>query len=339
MKKLAILFAMVFAVSMAMGQDNDAIVEQYGTNIAEIEQIGDLNEGFIYQGASGSAVTNSGSNGASDWKLGAFITQEGTDNTAEIDMNTSDNGAKIDQLGDYNWAKQELNVAHSKTTDWDKMGLDVNQDGNNNWANQKTVLAFGTDAGANMIINQVGDHNVADQLSIGGWGQKMQIEQIGHRNNNPLVSGYSYDVSATGLTDPLALPWAHKPAGVFTQYAYENHGETDMYVEGDDNNTHQYQEYGLFSVSGQNDAWMDVVGSRNNIAQGQLGDLNESDIDVNGDDNVVTTSQHGDDNWAKIELLAGSNDNVAGIEQSGDLNTASILQSGVTNFAKVIQQP
>lgn len=338
MKKIIFLFAMVLAVSMAMAQTNVAEVNQFGTNIAQIDQVGNLNEGIINQGESGVNVTNSGSNGATDWKYGSFITQQGIENKAEVDVNTSDNGTSIDQLGNYNWAKQTLNAKISKTTNWDRMGLDINQEGNNNWANQETRASFGTYGVHGMMINQNGSYNIANQMSIGGMQQQVEIEQIGNNNNNSDESGNVFDVSATGLINPLALPWAHKPAGDFTQYMYENKGVTHMYVEGDDNNTYQFQEYNEWSVSGQNDAWMDVTGSKNNVAQGQLGDLNESDIDIVGSDNVVTTSQYGDTNVAKIELLAGSDNCVAGIEQNGNGHDASILQSGVNNFAKVIQQ-
>ena len=339
MKKVIFLFAMVLAVNMAMAQTNVADIVQYGSNIAVIEQTGDLNEGIITQGAVGSPVTNKGANLGGDWKYGSFITQKGTDNTAEVDVNTSSNGTSIDQLGNSNWAKQTLGASISKTTNWNRMGLDINQEGNNNIANQETRSSFGTHGVQGMMINQEGNFNIADQMSIGGAQQQVEIEQIGNNNNNSVKSGKLFDVSATGLTNPVALPWAHKPAGDFTQYMYENKGVTHMYVKGDDNNTYQFQEYDVWSISGQNDALMDVIGSRNNVAQGQLGDLNESEIDIEGNDNVVTTSQFGDSNIAKIELLAGSNNCVAGIEQIGNLNDADILQSGVNNFAKVIQQP
>jgi len=342
MKKVIFLFAMVLAASVAMAQNNDAEINQYGTNIAEIEQVGNLNGAIINQGADGASVTNTGGNSASDWKKGSFVTQEGTHNIAEVDVNQSSNGTSIDQLGNENWAKQTLNAYSSYTTDWDKMGLDINQEGSNNWANQETRKGFGTFGAQGMMINQDGDYNIADQMSIGGTNQQAEIEQIGDNNNNPGVSENIFDVSATGLTNPLALSWAQKTAGDFTQYMFQNKGVAHMYVEGDNNNTYQYQEYVTYGGDegqGRNDATMDVWGSENNVAQGQLGDLNSSDIDIDGDGNVVTTSQLGDSNMATIQLLLGSDNNVAGIEQTGDWNEADILQSGVNNFAKVIQQP
>ena len=352
MKKVIFLFAMVLATSFAIAQTNDAEINQYGTNIADIEQVGSINEAIINQGAAGASVTNSGSNSGSGWKYGSFITQEGSNNTAEVDVNTSRNGTSIDQLGNYNWAKQKLNANISKTTNWDRMGLDINQEGNNNWANQKTRAGFGTYSVQGMMINQAGDYNIADQMSIGGMNQQVEIEQIGNNNNNTGVSGNIFDVSATGLINPLTLFWAQKPAGDFTQYMFQNKGVAHMYVKGNDNNTYQYQEYvtyGSAEGQGQNDAMMDVWGSGNNVAQDQLGDLNSSDIDIDGDGNVVISSQFGDSNIVNIDLVLGSDNNIVGVQQtgdfnivsvfqSGDFNIVSVFQSGVSNFAQIIQQ-
>ncbi len=359
MKKLSIFLIMVFAVVFAMAQNNiadvtqvgngnngivnqsgnsnNAEVDQYGSNIAKVEQIGVSNKGEIAQGASGASVLNNYIPGYSgDWKEGAFINQTGERNDAEIDVNVSRNGSRIDQLGNDNWAKQEVNSTYARTTNWDRMGVDINQKGNNNWANQKTIASFGTYGVQGMKINQEGNYNVADQLSIGGMSNATEIEQIGNNNNNPTHSGNTFDVSATGLANPLALSWAQKPAGNYTQYMFQNKGETHMYVEGNNNNTAQYQEYSVHSISGQNDAWMDIFGSGNDVAQGQLGDLNSSDIDITGDSNVVTTSQFGDNDFIKIDISGGNN--VVGVQQTGDLHSATVLQTGNLNFAQVIQQ-
>ena len=83
---------------------------------------------------------------------------------------------------------------------------------------------------------------------------------------------------------------------------------------------------------------MDVLGNENNVVQGQLGEYNSSDIDLEGDGNVITSSQLGDNNMVDIDLLAGSNNNVVGVEQVGNDHSATVMQSGVSNFAKIIQQ-
>jgi len=341
MKKLSLIFAMVFAVSMAMAQNTGSIT-QYGTNIGNVEQTGSLNDATITQGAVAAPVTNWGTNLGADWKYGAFIYQTGIDNDAVIDVNSSSNGAQIDQLGDYNWAKQELNAQISKTTNFNRMGLDINQNGVHNWANQVTQPGFGTYGVQGMMINQIGEYNIADQMSIGGMQNTSEIEQIGDNNNNPTVSLNTFNVSATGLQNPLTLLWTHKPAGDFTQYMFQNKGITHIYVQGNNNNTFQYQEYVTYGGAegqGQNDALMDVYGSGNDVAQGQLGDLNVSEIDIDGSNNVVTSSQFGDNNRVNIDLVGGSNNCVVGIEQIGNGHDATVFQSGASNFAYVLQQP
>lgn len=361
MRKLIFLLSMLMVGSFAMAQntatvyqegtanngnvtqtggDNDATMDQYGSNIALVLQIGNSNKSDIDQGASGANVNNSHAPAYSgDWKEGAFIYQTGDDNEATIDVNVSHNGSQIDQLGNNNWAKQEVNSTYARTTNWDRMGLDINQTGSNNRANQKTLAGFGTYGVQGMKINQEGNYNVADQLSIGGKVNVTEIDQIGSNNNNPTQSGNTFDISSTGLASPLALSWNHKPAGDFTQYMFQNKGVTHMYVSGDNNNTFQYQEYVTYGGDegqGQNDALMNIYGSENDVAQGQLGDLNSSDIDIDGDGNVVGSSQLGDSNIIDVDIIGSSN--VAGVEQVGYWHNATISQTGNGNFTQVTQQ-
>ena len=342
MKKLSFLFAMLLGVSFAMAQNsgNVATIDQFGSNIAEIEQSGSNNMGDIDQGTSGTPVTNNKvPSSAGDWKGGAFIDQIGDGNDAAINMHDGgNNGSSVYQYGNDNKGYQDIGTSQSIGTSWDLMGVDLDQLGNNNWATQTTVASFGSAGVKRMFVLQDGDKNVADQLSVGGYSNNQNITQIGNNNNNPAESGNAFDVSATTLANPLALSWAHKPAGDFTQYANQMRGTSHMYIEGDNNNTYQYQEYSVWSKSGENDAMMDIYGSENNVVQGQLGEYNSSDIDIDGDGNVVTSSQLGDSNIVDVDLIGGSNNCVVGIEQVGDGHSATVFQSGASNFAKIIQQ-
>ena len=344
MKKVSLFLGMVLAASFAMAQvntGNDATITQYGSNIGVINQTGSDNDGVITQGSVGSAITTMYGNGATDWKRGAYIDQVGDNDAAEIIMTKSSAGASIDQKGgDYNWAKQDLNTSDMYTTSWTRMGADIDQTGNHNWANQKTQAAFGCYGVQGIMIIQSGDYNKADQMSIGGMGNVTEITQIGNNNNNPTQSSNTYDVSKTTLADPLLLTWAHKPAGDFTQYTNQMTGRTHIYVDGDDNNTYQYQERTLEngSIVGDNDADMDIYGSGNDVAQGQLGESNSSEIDIDGENNVVTSSQLGDSNMVNIDLVGGSNNCVVGVKQVGDFHSATVFQSGASNFAKIVQQ-
>lgn len=342
MKKVIFLFAMVLAVSMAMAQTsgNVATIDQYGSNIAEIEQTGSNNTGDIEQGSVGTPVTNNKvPTYAGDWKGGAFIDQIGDANNASINMHDGgNNGSCIYQFGNNNIGSQDIGTSHSIGTSWDLMGVDLDQIGNNNLASQTTVASFGSAGVKRMFVLQQGNYNVADQLSVGGYQNDQNITQIGNNNNNQDESGNAFDVSATTLANPLSLSWAHKPAGDYTQYANQMRGTSHMYVEGDNNNTYQYQEYTVWSRSGDNDAWMDIYGSENNVVQGQLGYQNSSDIDIVGGGNVVTSSQLGDSNMVDIDLVGGSADCVVGVEQIGNSHDATVFQSGASNFAKIVQQ-
>lgn len=334
MKKLfVILVAVLFSSGFVFAQDNTATIDQYGSNIGVVDQTGADNTGAIDQGTLATPVTNNHVPAyVGDWIHGAFIEQIGDRNDASIFMHDGgSNGSSIYQLGDDNEGYQDIGTSHSKWTSWSLMGVDLDQLGNNNWATQKTVYSFGSAGIKKMFVIQDGNYNVADQLSIGGYGNVQNIHQKGDNNNNPGMSSNTYDVSSTSLTDPLTLPWAHKPAGLYTQYANQMFGTTHMYVEGDGNNTHQYQEYTVWARSGRNDAWIDVWGDDNDVAQGQLGYMNYSDVDVTGDRNVVTTAQDGDDNIANMSVVG--DDNIAAKDQVGNTNNGSISITGSGNVA------
>ncbi|MCJ7696312.1 MAG: hypothetical protein MUO40_12940 [Anaerolineaceae bacterium] len=340
MKNLLVIFiTVVLCAGFAFAQTNTATVDQYGTNIGIINQTGLDNDAAIDQGTLATPVTNNKVPGyVGDWIGGAFIDQVGVDNDASINMhNGGNNGSSVYQFGDDNKGYQDIGTSHSIGTSWTLMGVDLDQLGDNNWATQKTVSSFGSAGVKRMFVIQDGDYNIADQLSIGGYTNAQDIVQKGDNNNNPTESGNAFDLSATGLANPLSLPWAHKPAGDYTQYSNQMYGTTHMYVEGNDNNTAQYQEYTVWGLSGRNHAMLDLYGNTNDVAQGQLGEYNSSDFDILGDGNVVTGLQWGDSNIATVYILG--NNNVAAIEQLNDGNNGSINQVGSGNTGLILQQP
>jgi len=321
------------------GATHEAYIDQFGTNHAEISQYnGSGNYAEIDQGASGSTISDPGLpsyNG--DWIGGAYIEQKGSDNVATTAVHRSGSGASIFQEGDWNDAYQDLGSSQHKTTDWSRLGLDIDQVGNDNLANQKTVASFGVFGIQGMAIVQEGDQNVANQYSKGGAYATMEVFQYGNRNNNPAVSGNSFDLSALGF-DPLALPWADKPAGEFTQYQNAYKGTAHISVTGNGNNTAQYQEYTVWSAGGDNEALIDILGNQNDVAQGQLGEYNHSAVSIlPGFGNVVGTSQMGDYNQADVSISGGQY-NVAGIQQTGNSHDADISIVGQNNTANIIQQ-
>jgi len=224
------------------------------------------------------------------------------------------------------------------------MGIDAEQIGDNNHATQRTISSFGSVGIKPMSVYQNGDANVADQVSVGGYGQIQRIRQIGDNNNNSTTSLNTFDLGTTTLANPLTA-LAFKFTGQngiatppMTQYSNQMFGSAIMNVTGDNNNTYQFQEYSVWSLSGRNIATLDLVGDNNDVAQGQLGEYNNSDIDIagSGDGNVVSTSQLGDSNIADVDIIGSFN--IVGVQQTGDLHSATISQTGNSNFTKVVQQ-
>lgn len=335
MKKLSLVLAGMFAVGFLMAQ-NTATVNQFGSNIGQVLQTGSGNGATIQQGFSGAAVSNN-LNQPTGWKQGSYIEQIGKANQAATTVRTNGNGTSIYQNGGSNFATQDVGSFEEVTTSLTKMGLDIDQSGDGNHATQKTLMSFGCYGIQGMTILQQGNSNVADQVSVVGMAQVQSIKQIG--NNNNLAS---LNLISTTLVNPLTELTFKFNNGYGTvvglpmnQYSNQRFGTAIMNVTGDANNTYQFQEYSVWSTSGNNDITLDLIGNNNNVAQGQLGENNNSDLDISRDLNVVSTSQLGNSNLADVDILGSSN--VVGIQQTGDLQTATVLQNGNNNFATVVQ--
>lgn len=342
MKKLSLIFIALFAVGVVMAQ-NTATINQYGSNIGSVNQSGgDDNQATIEQGAVGAPVTNN-LNQTTGWKEGSYIQQIGSSNEASATVLTSRNGTSIYQLGNSNYATQEIKSSAHETTSLTLMGIDAEQIGNDNHATQRTIKSFGSVGIKPMTVYQEGNSNVADQVSVGGYGQIQRIRQIGNNNNNPTESLNTFDLSSTTLANPLTA-LVFKFTGQngtatppMTQYSNQMFGSAIMNVTGNNNNTYQFQEYSVWSESGRNNVTLDLIGHNNDVVQGQLGEYNNSDLDIDGSYNVVSTSQLGDSNIADVDILGSSN--VVGVQQTGDLHSAIVSQTGNSNFTKVVQQP
>ncbi len=330
------------------GTNHTAEVTQYGKNIADVEQVGSTNEAYITQGQSGSPVTNFGTNVS--WKYGAFIKQDGSDNDAAQTVRTNDNGISIYQKGDRNDAVQDVYSYIHKSTDWNEMGLDIDQIGNDNYSQQKTIKQFGSYGIQKMVSKQEGNMNSAFQYSIGGKVSEMRVVQVGNNNTGATAA----DVASTTI-NPLSLPWGTEkhPShldgidpvsnitdGVYTQYQNGMYSTAKTIVTGSYNKTTQAQEWtDYFGAAGSNTETLDIFGDTNASIQGQFGEYNESYVSVSGSYNQIATSQKGDSNFADVDLLGASDNNVVGIDQTGDSNSAIVSVNGANNMATVIQQP
>lgn len=339
MKKLIFLFAMVFAVSMVMAQNsgNIATIDQYGTNLAEVEQTGNNNTADVDQGTLLSPKTNIPLTGY--YGAGSYVRQIGNSNNAIVTVTGGSVGSRVDQGGDDNQATQLLGANSSyrgqQVNNYDgRMSIEIIQINNENEGYQKTTSNFGTYGIKKMWIDQTGLNNYGSQHSKGGTQSVMTIKQIGDNNGNAVYA----DVSSTGLSSPLALGF-ELGNEAYTQYQNGNFSTATIDITGSDNKTTQAQQYTAWiNRAGENTATIDIVGNGNAVIQGQLGELNGSYVDINGDGNIVTTSQLGDNNAIDVDIVGSSVDCVVGVEQVGNLHSATVFQSGASNFAKVIQQ-
>jgi hypothetical protein len=299
---------------MAFSQNNEATVEQYGSNTSIVNQTGELNEATVQMGELGDPVTNKDTG---SWRYGAFIDQVGTGNEAEIKIwkgdgtygsfGGSSNGARIQQDGDGNQAFQDISNSQVKTTNFERMGAHIKQLGDNNFAQQEVFRSFGTHGSGGILIDQDGIGNQARQYVIGGRANVTEVFQTG---NNNTYTGFQ----SSSIADMLDADWQFVPAGEnYAQFQRGEYSELRLNITGDDNTTAQYQE-GTVWGEAYNVADIVIFGDENQAAQAQLGTSNTSNIDIQGDLNE------------------------AGSQQIGLGHSANILQVGNSNFSTVVQQ-
>lgn len=166
------------------------------------------------------------------------------------------------------------------------------------------------------LIEQVGDENEAFQRQLGPDNIAV-IWQVGNSN----TAEFDYDRLSEWVT------WWN------TQTDYD----IDFHCSPCNFNTKTWMQYqwGHF-----NEAYIDVLGDRNNTVQWQSGtswgDYNYADIKINGDDNDAKQVQLGDSNEAYIDVLG--NTNILCQYQEGNDNFVETLIEGDNNTACVIQK-
>ncbi len=312
MKKLIAIFGVLaFTAGMAFSQNNEATVEQYGSNTSIVKQQGYENDAKVQMGEQGDPVTNKDTD---SWRYGAFIDQVGSENEAEIKIWKGDgtyqsggnsNGARIEQDGDGNKALQDISNSQVKTTNWNRMGAHIKQLGDDNFAQQEVFRSFGTHGSGGILIDQQGLENQARQYVIGGRSNVTEVFQTG--NNNTYIGFQSIDIA-----NILDVEWQFVPMGeAYSQFQRGESSEVRLNITGDDNITAQYQE-GIWGFS-YNVANITIDGNSNQAAQAQLGTSNTSNIFIQGDLNQ------------------------AGTQQVGLGHDADILQVGNSNFSTIIQ--
>jgi hypothetical protein len=216
MKKLIFLFAMVFAVSMAMAQKTTTVTQTGDNNTANVFQNsmdGDAN--FIYATQSGDfnnliSEQRGGNNYLS-------LDQSGDFNNAIMEQYTKDvapnlNNALIVQSGDWNEATltqkedplnfpdNSHNVSHA-TQSGDNNAYTLNQ-GGNEWSplNENFLVQSGNDNAA--LIDQFGytDYSEISQL---GNSNDAYLTQTAGQGGAGTATSYSYQEGTGNLVDIL----------------------------------------------------------------------------------------------------------------------------------------
>jgi hypothetical protein len=303
MKKLVFLFAMIFAISMAMGQvtnvaeteqdgnKNDALIKQIGDdNVAESHQYGDENDARVLQTGDDNIGLADQINGN---RNSADVIQEGNSNEGYLtqgmipgyyadygittyNMNSNDNEGSIEQIGNFNYSDL-LQVGNNNDGE-------ASQKGNNNaayayqgwagnWWGTGGQLARLYSDNSSVTIEQIQDYNFGAIWQYGGNNNEANIFQDGNHNSSSIVQGFIYSDLNYDFTYP-------------------------------------------------------IFNTKNNYASvKQIGNLNYGKVMQLGDNNLFKLNQTGDDN------RVGYNENSSGLKDS---RNAYFAQDGNNNrFAGV----
>lgn len=234
MKKIAILFAMIFVVGMAMGQTitNEAETEQIGNhNEVLVKQIGDQNDAASHQygNENDASVLQDGDEniGLADQLRGdrnsADVLQVGNSNEGYIiqgmisgyysdygvttyNMTSHDNNGSIEQEGIDNYSDL-LQVGNNNNGS-------LNQSGNNNkayayqgwagdWWGFGGVRANLFSNNSTATIEQINNDNNGQIYQYGGNNNTGNIHQNGNFNAATISQGFIYDEFAYDFTNPV----------------------------------------------------------------------------------------------------------------------------------------
>lgn len=364
MKKVILLFAMVFSVSMAMGQNTATTTQNGDLQESSTTQTGNLNNATVTQTQDGTPSNSPA------YMNKATVVQDGTSNTATVTQ---------DELGGGN-----------------KGGNDaiITQNGIGNVSTQ-TTYAPGFNAGMDVEALQVGDNNTVTQSITGGYTDDFYVEQIGNSNvatqTGTGVTTNTAKIYQDGLSNTATQTLAGSNNGyyggiyvgerilidqegnnniatqIFTGNGSSHGNSADIHQIGDDNLGMQegdgrnlYTEF--YQEGNNNDAVSLQFGEEQQVFVDQIGDNNEADVwqgvsygpkvgnfaDVNQNgfaDWAFVNQQFGNNNSAVVNqagAIGGSlrmgNNNYATVYQSGSGNQSNVTQSGYTNGINTSQQ-
>ncbi len=284
MKKLIFLFAMVLAVSMAVGQidtTNVATTDQDGSsNEALVKQIGDENFGESHQYGN----TNK-----------AKVIQTGNENIGVADQLRGDrNEAYVNQDGSSNKGYIQQGLTSDYYADYVPGGAEV--------APAYNMYANDNDA----TVTQIGGGNYS---SVGQWG-----------NNNDGFSLQQGDENTTYIFQGWEGTWWGGPAlystnSIVDVKQYQNGNETNVWQYGGNNNKVYVTQDGMDNLVSVTQGWIYTdlnydftapkYNTKNNYtAIKQTGSENKAKMMQIGDNNLFKLTQSGDGN--EVGYFAGS---------------------------------
>lgn len=341
MKKLTFLFAMVFAVSMAMAQSNESTINVSGSsNSADVEQVGEDNINLL----------NQSSNNVFE------LTQTGDDNYSDLrQAATGENTAYVNQLGDRNRLTRAGRALQGSGN-----LLDLNQTGDDNitrlYQDSRNQFAYIDQVGnSNEVqVNQDSKGNIADidQNGNGNFTNILQDNGLSANTAVSNVSGYGNGNETTGdkWLDIKQLGSSNWASTTITG----DENDADIHQTGDDNYA-KYNVTGSFNTMNatqngfDNDViidqdWVALMNNSNKIAVNQTNNSsgaagNRAYLRMTGSDNDVNFTQNG--SWNQIggktmfpDLVPGSVATSDMLNYKGDGSTIDIVQSGNQNLVK-----
>ncbi|MDX8339496.1 hypothetical protein SLH46_09905 [Draconibacterium sp. IB214405] len=344
MKKLSILFTMVFAVSLAFAQ-----------NTAVVNQEGNSNTGYVDQNGSGQEI---------------YLDQIGDDNTSTVDQDGIGNEGYVAQgmVEGYFWSPSTAMKGNRNKSTFIQNGEEnygeivqvgndnitsVNQQGNNNeaysyqgwpfgfWGETAITAALKTTNGV-VNIKQLTSNNFAASWTYGGNNNKTTISQsIGEENLASVSQGFiyldaPYDFSSPvyNVKDNIATILQAGASNIGKVMQLGNANNFKLTQNGDGNSVgYSASASGLLE---SRNAYFEQDGNRNTFT-GTQNDGAEllSTSRQTGDDNVVTLIQNASD---VAEIIQDGDWNIATVKQYGGGQDAYVGQFGNGNTATVTQQ-
>lgn len=351
MKRLVIFFALVFAISVAIAQQNTSTITQSdASQTATVDQQGGDNESVVTQSNSLNSATVTQVNNQYEPGVDATkstVLQSGEENSATVEQTHSRGGAYpgngglietyVDQTGDYNTSMQIQGPNNQMGNDY----AEVLQSGNNNDAYQ-IQYRQGNDA----FINQVGSNNSARQAQdtdlpedAEGSNNFADIYQGGDNNfAEQEQQGWSNEawVSQTGsgnTATQLQLAWQGEAH--ITQSGSGNVASQEQYSGGESLAT-------IEQSSDNNTASQTQTSSARHAGEGGIHyDLNVAEIyQMGGELNEaiqIQTSPGGEVDMNFAIVTQSGHDNFAIQTQDGGFNSSTIYQTGSNHSAIVTQ--